>query len=1050
MLSPPPIGDPPKKPEDPYAPTRGEVRDWIKKKFGVAPAKLPISKRARIKKRVRNKLRRRKEKEAIPPGKDISFTQGDAPWQVIYGETVVSGVIVFAHTTNRKRTLHMIIALAGHEITEVSELYLDGNRIVFGGSPDPRWAVSGVNALDDSVVIPEYLDRVFMAVNNGAPGNPAIADAVATIGSHWTSTHTMSGIAHAYLILQYNGKAFPDGEPDVTFKIKGKPVYDPRTGLTTYSNNSALCAADYLMQPVWGKKQNLSRMDLTSLTAAANVCDENAPYIDGDGLTQYEPRYTTNGSFTLDSTPEDILSALEGAFAGYVTPTGGKWYFYPGKWRAPVLTLTEDDLRSAPVMETVISRQDRFNGVRGTYADKNALYEVTDFTNESVAAYVAQDGGEEIYEDITLTFTSSLHTARRIARIALERIRRETTLKARWSMKALPVVQGDNISLTLDRYGFSGHTFEVTDFDFLHNSDGELLIELVLRQIDESAFTFEASDDPQAVVIPPTTDLPSASDISPLASLTLESGTDHLYKKKDGTIISKLYVSWPEPEDSFVTDGGEIEVQYKKSSSGFWQFATKTTGESTFIYIFDVEDGVSYDVRARPKNTFGVFGDWIEQSHTVVGKTAPPENVTGFSATFTAEGVRFTWNAVTDIDLKEYEIRLGASWASGTVIAKVDGTSHLHKVLAAGSYTYRIRAKDTSGNYSASDSTTAVTISAPEPVENLSIQSIDEKILIDWTAPATQLPISHYKVYRGATFGTATLLGQATGTFLIYMETLGGQFTYWVTAVDTGGNESSEVGQAVIVYNPPDYILFYNQIADIAGTSLTRAVQHDIDPQAFLAPVITGETDADHFANNSWTNDDAAIAAGYPYYLQPTDAINSAIMEEEIDYGQVLPSCRITVSYNSSWLSGSGTVTCKIAYRETALDSWIEATASQVFAKNFQYVRVTLEVSADDDTSLIKISAVRTKLDVKKQTDSGQATANAADVGGTTVNFNLSFLDVESVVGNENGSNGYTIACTNFLGASPTTFKAYAFDKDGNRVTTDFSWTAEGIIEVIS
>ncbi|MFU8883096.1 MAG: phage tail protein, partial [Rhodobacterales bacterium] len=52
-----------------------------------------------------------------------------APRRVIYGERRVSGTLIHLATTNDDKLIHMLIALAGHEVDEISDVWLNDNPI---------------------------------------------------------------------------------------------------------------------------------------------------------------------------------------------------------------------------------------------------------------------------------------------------------------------------------------------------------------------------------------------------------------------------------------------------------------------------------------------------------------------------------------------------------------------------------------------------------------------------------------------------------------------------------------------------------------------------------------------------------------------------------------------------------------------------------------------------------------------------------------------------------------------------------------------------------
>jgi len=72
----------------------------------------------------------------------------------------------------------------------------------------------------------------------------------------------------AYVVLRITTDAAVGGWPRLRATVRGRKVYDPRTGLTAYSDNTALCMADLITDVDYG-----IRMTVTNLTAAADWCD---------------------------------------------------------------------------------------------------------------------------------------------------------------------------------------------------------------------------------------------------------------------------------------------------------------------------------------------------------------------------------------------------------------------------------------------------------------------------------------------------------------------------------------------------------------------------------------------------------------------------------------------------------------------------------------------------------------------------------------------------------------------------------------------------------
>ncbi|MCH8991942.1 MAG: hypothetical protein IIA44_09380, partial [Acidobacteria bacterium] len=182
-----------------------------------------------------------------------------------------------------------------------------------------------------------------------------------------------------------------------------------------------------------------------------------------------------------------------------------------------------------------------------------------------------------------------------------------------------------------------------------------------------------------------------------------------------------IKASWTAPADEFVTSGGKIEVQFKKSADSVWDKLNLIDGAETFVHILEVEDGVAYDVRARSINTLGVKSDTTDPwaatvaAHVVVGKTAVPADVASLAAQQNGNVVTFKWPQVADVDLAGYEIRYMAApfvWDDAIVLTAVTrGTLITNAGLPPGTWTVGIKAKDTSGNFSANAATANITVS---------------------------------------------------------------------------------------------------------------------------------------------------------------------------------------------------------------------------------------------------------------------------------------------------------------------------------------------------
>jgi hypothetical protein len=96
---------------------------------------------------------------------------------------------------------------------------------------------------------------------------------------------------------------------------------------------------------------------------------------------------------------------------------------------------------------------------------------------------------------------------------------------------------------------------------------------------------------------------------------------------------------------------------------------------------------------------------------------------------------------------------------------------------------------------------------------------------------------------------------------------------------------------------------------------------------------------------------------------------------------------------------------------------------------------------------LIRLTNFTISLNVKREVDSGDVNALSSDSGGTQVNFNKDFKDIDSITCTVDSVTEPFIVIYDFTDIpNPTGFKVYVFDTTGNRVSKLVSWKARGIV----
>lgn len=591
---------------------------------------------------------------------------------VIYGQTRVGGVVVYKEATDNNKYLHLVVAIAGHECEEVTSVYLNDEILTLDG--------------DGNATAPSKYDGyVRVRTHLGTDTQEADDTLVSESDGLWTVDHRLQGICYAYIRLQFNADSFPNGEPAISFLVKGKKVYNPNTETIAWSDNAALCLRDYLTAD-YGL--NTDDIDETLFATAANICDENVSLAAGGT----EKRYTTNGSFTTAGTPKEIIDSLLRTMGGTIWYAQGAWRVKAAAYTTPVLTLDEDDLRSPIKIITRHSRRDNFNTVRGTFKGAETNYQVSDYPEVSSTTFISVDGGDKSVIDFDLGFTDTSTRAQRIAKIALYRQREQLTVSASFGMNAFRVQIGDIINLTNTRAGWDEKTFEVVNWQFVPEADGTFIVNMDLREISSAVFSWDAEE---SAFETNNTTLADPFDVPPIG-VAISSEARVINEHLTNVIIATVSSDAPERID-------QVEVQFKKTSETDYRLAG--FGDLGITEILDVEDA-EYDVRARAINTFGIKGDFVTITNiTVDGLAEPPADVENFSFNVSSAGIHLEWDAVPDLDLSFYRIRYTPDESGGTF---ANATTAVDKVARPGnsvtvpprSGTYLIKAYDKSGNQS--------------------------------------------------------------------------------------------------------------------------------------------------------------------------------------------------------------------------------------------------------------------------------------------------------------------------------------------------------------
>jgi predicted phage tail protein len=278
----------------------------------------------------------------------------------------------------------------------------------------------------------------------------------------------------------------------------------------------------------------------------------------------------------------------------------------------------------------------------------------------------------------------------------------------------------------------------------------------------------------------------------PPTSLSL---VEALYSYAD-QVRSKVIVSW-----RGIQGIDQYLVSWRRAN-GNW---TTVTRQQQDCEIFDTSPG-NYEIAIYSLSAGGQSSATsLSGSLDVLGKTAPPADVTNFFAFLDADvGISLNWDPVADLDLQGYEIWQGSAWGSGVKIGLFAATSKKLGLPPAGTTQWWIKALDTSGTYSTTGTQATITITTAGAATTSGSFSNDSLIL-SWSPVSGSLSTSFYELRYGTaldTWATAIALGTVQGTTFTVKAAWIGTRRFFIAAVDTIGNYGAIATYDAVVAAP--------------------------------------------------------------------------------------------------------------------------------------------------------------------------------------------------------------------------------------------------------
>lgn len=421
-------------------------------------------------------------------GVQVSRDGSNLDIPVVYGEQRVGAIKVHKIVSDNpgglnNEYLHLICVFCEGEVEAIDELFFNGVS-----ENDSRWRSGGRTYFTKST-------------NLGGPDQVADASAVAAI-SNWTTEHRLRGLAYVYLRIEMDeSREIWRGEPDVSARIRGRKVYDPRLDSTldggsgahrvgdpstwTYSNNPLLCLRDYLTNDIYGKGLDDNRIDIPSIVSGANFCDESTTAIRNLNQCNYETelrrvvcfpstetitirRFTCNLVLDTERSLLDNTSEILGVFRGIMPP---EYIIAPviETTGTPIFDFNEDNIVGSITVDSgKINRRYNRVSVRFPNILSNFEYDEEFFPKLDDPLYqtfLAEDDGIELEGEFTFNGINNKAEALQMAEIICRRNRFLLTCHIQVQPIGIIYTVGDIVSVTDSTHGWDSKPFRISDKD---------------------------------------------------------------------------------------------------------------------------------------------------------------------------------------------------------------------------------------------------------------------------------------------------------------------------------------------------------------------------------------------------------------------------------------------------------------------------------------------------------------------------------------------------------------------------------------------------------
>jgi hypothetical protein len=552
------------------------------------------------------------------------------PRQLCLGEAATGGSSVWAFTygydERSDQEIHnvylvRVIALCDLPVQGI-EVWSGKTKLVFDVDPTTAWAKCNNLFLRDS-------GGRLMWIRLYKGSDPAVADpnVMAWSGGQWTSAHKGTNMAYACVRYEFDneGNAFPSGEPQLTFVLKGVKCYDDRKDGTKpgrsgshrldnpnsweHTSNIAVLAAQSLRGfysrgvLLFGAEADEEDLSDSMLISAYNTCDQLVAV--GSGT---QARYSGGMMVTSGEALANYLVELQTAFDGRIIDRGGAITLLPGAARTPVFDLTDEDVIwvANASWQPKSTLNELYNHVAGVFVDKESLFQEKGYPPLRNATWEQDDGGERFTYNVSFSAVNDWARVQRITKRIHLSSRYQGTIAFVLPLWGLEMEQGDWFTFVSEKWDFDLKYFECMNCDI--TSDGQIIVVGRETHPDIDGWDHVVDEVPRTDTYwnPPVVSfpVPTLESVIPFRDVNPANGTEVF-----GVEIIFYAVSV-----SSLAGSIQFQLAFTSDLANPWFAAEHPPVDDSRVKILGLLPNTSYSIRARSADgqAHSAWTDWVE------------------------------------------------------------------------------------------------------------------------------------------------------------------------------------------------------------------------------------------------------------------------------------------------------------------------------------------------------------------------------------------------------------------------------------------------------